>query len=53
MRLDWIYGLGAISTLVVLVGCDLLVALVEQRSIAVSYALLRELRPREQRPPRR
>jgi len=53
MRLEWIYGLGAISTLTLLVGCDLLVALLEQKGLAASYALLRELRQRDQRPPRR
>ena len=44
MRLDWLYGLGAISTLTVLVGLDLFLALVEDKSLVASYALLRELR---------
>jgi hypothetical protein len=44
MRLDWIYGLGAMSTLAVLVGLDLLVAVVEQKGAAASFAILRELR---------
>jgi hypothetical protein len=44
MRLDWVYGLGALWTLGVLVGIDLLVALVEQRGTEASFAILRELR---------
>ena len=46
MRRDWILGLGAISTLAVLVGLDLFLALVEDRSLAASHALLRALGPR-------
>lgn len=45
MRRDWIFGLGAISTLTVLVVLDLFVALVEDRSLTASHALLRGLRP--------
>jgi hypothetical protein len=44
MRLEWIYGLGAMSTLAVLVGVDLLLALLEQKGVAVSYAVVRGLR---------
>jgi hypothetical protein len=46
MRRDWIFGLGAISTLTVLVALDLLVALVEDRSLTASHALLRSRRAR-------
>ncbi len=46
MRRDWIFGFGAISTLAVLVGLDLLLALVEDRSLAASHALLRGLQGR-------
>jgi hypothetical protein len=43
MRRDWIIGLGAMSALAVLVGIDLLLAIVEDRSVAASYAILRGL----------
>jgi hypothetical protein len=43
MRRDWILGFGAMSTLAVLVGIDLILALVEDRSLAASHALLRAL----------
>ena len=43
MRSNWILGLGALSTLAVLVGLDLLVALAEDRGLAASHALLRGL----------
>jgi hypothetical protein len=43
MRRDWIFGFGAVSTLAVLVGIDLLLALVKDRSLAASHALLRGL----------
>lgn len=49
MRRDWIFGFGALSTLAVLVGIDLLLALVEDRGLAASHAILRGLgspRPR-------
>ena len=45
MRRDWIFGLGAMTTLGVLVGLDLLIAVVEERSLAASHALLRGLAP--------
>jgi len=44
MRRDWIFGFGAISTLALLVGIDLLLALVEDKSLAMSHAFLRGLR---------
>jgi hypothetical protein len=46
MRSDWFLGFAATSTLAVLVGMDLLLALVEERGLAASYALLRGLRAR-------
>jgi hypothetical protein len=45
MRRDWFFGLGALSTLAVLVGLDLLLTHLEEKSLAASYALLRGLRP--------
>ena len=45
MRRDWLLGLGAISTLAVLVGLDLLLVLVEDRGLAASHAILRGLAP--------
>lgn len=45
MRRDWILGLGALSTLAVLVGLDLLFAVAEDRGLAASHALLRGLAP--------
>jgi hypothetical protein len=50
MRRDWILGFGAMSTLAVLVGIDLLLALFEEKGLAASHALLRGLRPARQRP---
>jgi hypothetical protein len=41
MRTDWILGLGAVSTLAVLVGLDLLLGLAEDRGREASHALLR------------
>jgi len=52
MRRDWILGFGAMSTLAVLVGLDLLVALASDRSLAASHALLRGLGARTARPVR-
>ncbi len=49
MRMEWLYGFGALSTLVVLVGLDLLVAIAEREGVAASAALLRELRPQRAR----
>jgi hypothetical protein len=40
MRREWIYGFGAMSTLAVLVGLDLLVAVVAQRGATASRTLL-------------
>lgn len=45
MRRDWILGLGALSTLALLVGIDLLLAVAEDRGLAASHALLRGLAP--------
>jgi hypothetical protein len=39
VRRDWIFGLGAVSTLAVLVGLDLLVALVHDRGLSASQSL--------------
>jgi hypothetical protein len=44
MRRDWILGFGAMSTLAVLVGLDLLVALAAQRGAAASRMILRGAR---------
>jgi len=43
MRSDWIIGLGALSTLAVLVGIDLLLVTAEDRGLAASRAVLRKL----------
>jgi hypothetical protein len=48
MRLDWIYGLGATSTLALLVGLDLLLAVVEQKG-AASLAVLKGMRAERSR----
>ncbi len=45
MRRDWIFGLGAFSTLAVLVGLDLLLAVAGDRGVAASQALWRGLGP--------
>jgi hypothetical protein len=45
MRRDWVIGLGAMGALAVLVGLDLLLAIVEDRGLAASHALLRGLAP--------
>jgi hypothetical protein len=39
MRRDWIFGFGAMSTLAVLVGLDLLVALLAHRGAAASRTI--------------
>jgi hypothetical protein len=44
MRRDWIFGLGAVSTLAVLVGIDLAMAIAYDGCLEASQALLRELR---------
>jgi hypothetical protein len=44
MRRDWIFGLGAISTLAVLVGIDLALAIAYDECLVASHGLLRELR---------
>jgi hypothetical protein len=49
MRRDYILGTFAMSTLAVLVGIDLLLVLVEDKSLAVSYSLLRGLSSRRTR----
>ena len=45
MRREWILGLGAISTLAVLVGLDLLLVMAQDRGLAASHALFRGLAP--------
>lgn len=45
MRRDWIFGLGAVSTLVVLVGLDLVFTIAYDGCLVASHALLRGLRP--------
>ena len=45
MRTDWILGFGAMSTLAVLVGLDLLVALAAQKGAAASRMILQGARP--------
>jgi hypothetical protein len=49
MRRDYILGTFAMSTLAVLVGIDLLLALVEDKSLAASYSLLRGLSSRSEK----
>jgi hypothetical protein len=44
MRLDWIFGLGAISTLAVLVGLDLALSMAAEAGKSASAVLIR--RPR-------
>jgi hypothetical protein len=44
MRRDWFLGLGAVSTLLVLMGVDLALALVARRGHAASLALWERLR---------
>jgi hypothetical protein len=40
MRRDWIFGLGAVSTLVVLVGIDLALSIAYDGCLVRSHALL-------------
>lgn len=44
MRRDWIFGLGALSTLGVLVGIDLAVAIAYDGCRVASQALMRGIR---------
>jgi hypothetical protein len=44
MRRDWILGTLAMSTLAVLVGIDLIVAVLGYKGLVASSALLRSLR---------
>ncbi len=44
MQRDWILGLGAISTLTVLVGMDLMLALATERGRRASRAIIRRMR---------
>jgi hypothetical protein len=49
MRNDWILGFGAASTLVLLVGLDLLLTSIADRSHAATVLMLRELRESRRR----
>lgn len=45
MRLDWIMGLGAVSTLAVLVGIDLALSMAAEAGKTASTVLIRRTRP--------
>lgn len=46
MRLEWIFGLGAVSALAVLVGIDLAISMAAEAGKEASAVLVRKTRPR-------